>query len=274
MMEYAVDVMNRSPKPFFASIMTLSNHHPFHHAYPIPDPPASSDGRHDTLYRNYLRGVQYTDHGVGHFFREAADEEWFDDTIFVVTGDHGTMSFPGWLDRARQPAQERELFYRGVLAITGPGVPRKRLDVVASQVDVAPTVLDLLGIRAPNAFMGVSLLGDTPPGERFAVFASATEWSIRQADRYCYAIGKSCLADGWPACPEGSGPSPSAHACFTTPHDLLRVQDARVGSSMQLLAPDDADALSTRGERVTLFTNFLLHQDAIYPYPAEEADGM
>lgn len=274
MMEYAVDVMGRARRPFFASIMTLSNHHPFDHEYPIPDPPASSDNRHDVLYRNYLRGVQYTDHGIGHFFREAADEDWFDDTIFVVTGDHGTMSFPGWLDRRRQKAQEIELFYRGVLVMRGPGVPERRLDMVGSQVDVAPTVLDLIGIRAPNSFMGVSLLGETPPGDRFAVFASATEWSVRQGDRYCYAVGKSCLADGWPACGPGDGPSAAAHACFTTPNDLLRVQDARVGPSMRLLDEEDAATLSTRGERVTLFTNFLLAQDAIYPYPAEEAGGM
>ena len=269
MMEYAISVMGQSRRPFFASIMTLSNHHPFDHHYPIPDPEASSDNRHDRLYRDYLRGVQYTDHGVGHFFREAADEPWFDDTIFIVTGDHGTMSFPGWLDRQRQPAQEIELFYRGVLVMKGPGVPQRQLDMVGSQVDVAPTVLDLLGIRAPNSFMGVSLLGDTPPGERFAVFASATEWNIRQADRYCYALGKSCLGDGYPTCPDGAGPAAAAHSCFSTPNDLLRVSDARVGPSMTLLPDDEAHELSTRGERVTMFTNFLLARDAVYPYPSE-----
>ncbi len=274
MMEYAVDVLGRSGRPFFASIMTLSNHHPFDHPYPIPDPPAASDPRHDTLYRNYLRGVHYTDHGIGHFFETARKEDWFDDTIFVVTGDHGTMSFPGWLDRAKQPAETIELFHRGVLSITGPGVPRRRIDSVASQVDVAPTVLDLLGLRAPHSFMGVSLLDETPPEDRFAVFASATEWSIRQADRYCYAIGTNCVDDGWPACPGDTSRTAAAHACFRTPHDLLRVQDARVGPSMRLLPDEDASSLSTRGERVTRFTNFLLAQDAIYPYPAEEPDGM
>lgn len=272
--QYAVDVLGRSERPFFASIMTLSNHHPFDHPYPIPDPPAASDPRHDRLYRNYLRGVHYTDHGVGRFFELAREQDWFDDTIFVVTGDHGTMSFPGWLDRDRHPAQEIELFYRGVLAITGPGVPKRRLPMVSSQVDVAPTVLDLLGIRAPNSFMGVSLLGDTPPAERFAVFASATEWNIRQADRYCYAVGTNCLDEGYPSCPAGISRTAAAHACFATDHDLLRVEDARVGPSLRLLPDTEAASLSTRGERVTRFTNFLLEQDAIYPYPAEEPDGM
>lgn len=267
MMAYAVRVLDDSRAPFFANVMTLSNHHPFHHGYPIAPPAAYVEGAGEGgVYRDYLRGTHYTDHAIGRFFELARRRPWFRDTIFVITGDHGTMEFPRALDAHRDPAQQVEMFYRSPLVIVGPDVPARRLDVVGSQMDVAPTILDLLGVRAANAFMGVSLLADLDPAARFAVMASANEWHVRRGDRYCYAIGGTqCLEDGHPACGD-EDPVPAEHSCFETSQDLLDIHDERVGPSMRLLPPPEAAELELRGARVVRFTNHLLRTERYYPW--------
>ena len=70
----------RSGKPFFAHVMTVSNHRPF--TYPagrirIPNDSKSRAG-----------GVLYSDYSLGRFFAEAARQPWFENTIFLVTADH------------------------------------------------------------------------------------------------------------------------------------------------------------------------------------------
>ena len=81
--------------------------------------------------------------------------------------------------RRRLAVRDVDLSYRVPLIIYAPGrVKPRRLQLVASQIDLAPTVLELLGVRTDNAFMGVSLLGPTPPGRRFAIMGDENGWSI------------------------------------------------------------------------------------------------
>ena len=64
---YALDILEKEDSPFFAEIMTLSNHHPFTWDWGITIPerlnPQASDV--DALFRH---GIYYTDYAVGHFW--------------------------------------------------------------------------------------------------------------------------------------------------------------------------------------------------------------
>ena len=131
-------------KPFFAHIMTTSNHRPF--TYPAGRIDLPSPGGREG-------GVKYTDYAIGRFIADARTKPWFADTLFVITADH-CAAVAG---KTRLPVGS----YRIPLilyapALVGPGV----VDRVASQIDVPPTILDLLGVPGDDHFFGQGLFED------------------------------------------------------------------------------------------------------------------
>jgi phosphoglycerol transferase MdoB-like AlkP superfamily enzyme len=84
-----VDASHAAGKPFFAHVMTTSNHRPY--TYPA--------GRIDIPSGTGREGaVKYTDWAIGRFLEEARSRPWFDDTVFVIVADHcaaaGPLSHP------------------------------------------------------------------------------------------------------------------------------------------------------------------------------------
>lgn len=130
-------------RPFFALLLSSSNHEP----YEIPD------GRiepYNAPLHTRENAIKYADHAIGRLFALARREAYFANTVFVVVADHdarvkGAPLVP--LERFRVPA-----------LIIGPGVPVGRYDRVASQIDLAPTLLGLLGIGATVPTPGRNLL--------------------------------------------------------------------------------------------------------------------
>ena len=262
--DYLIETLDRARRPFFAEVLTLSNHHPWDHAYGIPRPTTVDTTGESRMYRDYLHGIHYTDHAVGRFFRKARSRPWFSRTIFVLTGDHGMRLRPRAFSGAGSlPVRDVDLTYRVPLIIYSPGnVAPRRLDMVASQIDVAPTVLELLGIRTANAFMGVSLLGPTPRSRRLAIMGDENGWSIRQGDRRCYRVGVRCRQRPPLRCPAGVDPLESVHTCFSTPADLLFPPPP--GLRPGLLTGEAREDLLQHGRRLTEFNRFLVRTDSLY----------
>ena len=73
----AIGVLDKQTGPFFAEIMSLTNHWPFEGPYPTSD--RTPEVTTDKSYRDYTRGVFYTDHALGQFIREAKTKPWFND---------------------------------------------------------------------------------------------------------------------------------------------------------------------------------------------------
>lgn len=131
--------------PFFAHVMTVSNHRPY--TYPAGRIPIPNDAK--------LRsgGVMYTDYALGRFFEEASRQPWFANTVFVVTADHcassaGKTEIP--LEKYHIPAL---IFAPGLIA------PRQ-VDKVVSQIDLMPTLFSLLGMDYDSHFFGQDALSD------------------------------------------------------------------------------------------------------------------
>lgn len=128
-------------RPFFAHIMTTSNHRPY--TYP--------DGRIDIRSPGGRSGaVKYTDYAIGRFIEQAKRKPWFKDTLFVIVADHcasvaGKTRLP--MDRYHIPL----IFYAPDML--KPGV----FPHMVSQIDVAPTLLDLLGKKGDDHFFGQSI---------------------------------------------------------------------------------------------------------------------
>lgn len=89
-------------------------------------------------------------------------------TITVVFSDHGeSFGLHGYEGHVWRLDEE---MLRVVLFLQGPGVPPGRVSWPATLIDIAPTVAELVGIRAPAGWSGKSLLRD--PGERPILFQS------------------------------------------------------------------------------------------------------
>ena len=136
-------------RPFFAHVMTTSNHRPY--TFPAGRGPWPQ-GRRESA-------VAYTDWAIGDFLRRARGKPWFANTLFVITADHCASS--GGI--AALPAFR----YRIPLWIHAPGqVAPGRYDRMTSQIDIAPTVLGLLGMDYDSRFFGVDVLQRPAGSER------------------------------------------------------------------------------------------------------------
>ncbi|MBK9655319.1 MAG: LTA synthase family protein [Rhodanobacteraceae bacterium] len=129
-------------KPFFAHVMTVSNHRPF--TYP--------EGRIDIPSKTGRDGgAKYTDWAIGDFVRRARQKPWFDHTVFVFVADH-THRGRGKMDLAPRN-------YLIPLIVWAPGkIQPGRVEQLASQIDVAPTLLGLMNMRYESHFYGSDIL--------------------------------------------------------------------------------------------------------------------
>ena len=143
------DVDHAAGKPFFLHLMTTSNHRPF--TYPA--------GRID-IPSGYGRegAVKYADHALGGFLEQAREKPWFGRTIFVVVADHNANS----AGKDDLPLAK----YHIPLLVYAPGlIPARDVDILASQIDIAPTVLGLLHMDYESTFFGRDVLReDAGPG--------------------------------------------------------------------------------------------------------------
>ena len=143
------DADHAAGKPFFLQLMTTSNHRPYTYPAGRIDIP-SGEGREGA--------VKYTDHAIGQFLHEAQSKPWFADTLFVFVADHTA----GSAGREDLPVAG----YHIPLFIYAPELIEPReFTGLASQIDLAPTLLGLLDFDYNSTFFGRNLLReDAAPG--------------------------------------------------------------------------------------------------------------
>jgi phosphoglycerol transferase MdoB-like AlkP superfamily enzyme len=266
MFEQALEKIGRFREPFFVEIMTLSNHHPFDHDYDMEFPERLGDVPGNSHYRSYLRGMHYTDRAVGEFIEAARSQPWFAHTLFVILGDHAVRAYPTSPEGSSLgPVLETEIYFRGRLLLYAPGwLDPASHEVLGSQIDVAPTLLDLLGVSADNSFMGVSLLADVPADRRFALTNIGHVFNMRVGNHYCYSVGYSCFQKVFPRCPKGVAATSRGHTCFEASEDLLQSPDLPGGSQPIPATPLDPlqqFRVLDRAERIMRLNRLLIEQD-------------
>ena len=134
-----LDNQAASGTPFFSIILSTSNHKPFTFPEGTPGVPAKGGGR--------TAGIRYADYALGKFIEQSRSHSWFDNTLFVIVGDHGARVY----GREQIPIKSYEI----PLLIYAPGkVAAGKAEAVMSQIDVAPTVLGLLGLPYRSSFYG------------------------------------------------------------------------------------------------------------------------
>ena len=132
-------------EPFFAQIMTISNHRP----YTYPEGRIEYDG--NPMSRR--AAVKYTDWAIGQFLAQAAGKPWFNETVFVIMADHCASS-------AGKTSLPLECYHIPAL-IYAPGfIAPQYIDKVCSQIDVMPTLMSLLHFSYDAPFYGRDVLAE------------------------------------------------------------------------------------------------------------------
>lgn len=103
-LQYVADVLTNYSKPFFATIYTLSSHHPF--TIPAADAATLPQGGSPMQ-----RTVAYTDMALKSFFEKVSKTAWFPNTLFVITADHTNYSGSNDVDYQRDRYSIPMIFY-------------------------------------------------------------------------------------------------------------------------------------------------------------------
>ena len=147
--EYALPILNeraQSGQPFFTVLLSISNHPP----YVLPS------YFHPRSEKIEDQIVEYADWSIRKFMTEAQKQPWFDNTLFVLIGDHGKL--------VGTPENEMPESYNHVpLMIYGKGITPQAINDFGGQIDVAPTLLGMLGINYTQNNFGVDLLKEKRP---------------------------------------------------------------------------------------------------------------
>ena len=155
-LQFMGEELAATPEPFFATLFTLSSHHPF----VVPEQYAATlpDG-----YTRIHKGVAYDDQAFRRFYHRFGGEEWFRRTIFVFVADH--VSSEKFAEKTRS--------YPGNMHIVGfihtpDGALQGEVREVTQQLDIMPTVLGLTGNTEPYFAFGRDVLNE-PQRPRWSV---------------------------------------------------------------------------------------------------------
>lgn len=144
-------------KPFFSLVFTSSNHTPFE----FPDGKINIEGTQKQTVNN---AVKYADYALGEFFKKAKTSNYWKNTVFLVIADHNSRVYGAELIPVKR--------FHIPAVIVGEGIKPKKFYRVASQIDMPPTLLSLIGVRGEHPMIGQDLtkIDDNWPGRAIMQF--------------------------------------------------------------------------------------------------------
>ncbi|MHC5309241.1 LTA synthase family protein [Myroides sp. LJL116] len=174
--QYMADELSEKKQPFFATLFSVSSHEPF-------NIPQKYQGKFNKGNQQIHQTIGYTDFALQEFFRKNQNEPWFKNTIFIITADHtNQVDYPEYLKPVNRTAVP--------ILIYSPSQDLKGVDKrLAQQIDIYPTVLDLIGYQETFRSWGRSLINDTIV-EPFTINYSFNEYTFQQGDYICRFNGK------------------------------------------------------------------------------------
>ncbi len=149
-------------RPFFLTLWTIQTHHPY-----FSDATHANRFVDDPDLNRYLNAIAHTDQLIGDLYRELESRGLADSTLFVVVGDHGdAFAQHGYFGHAQTLYEET---VRVPLVVVHPQleVAHRRRDTLGQQIDIAPTILQLLGLDAPAEWQGRSLFAADRPNRAY-----------------------------------------------------------------------------------------------------------
>jgi len=197
MVDMVLKFVDESPgRPFYVLSWTQSTHHPFYtppEIAPIDfvQGDKSLGDIPDDLNR-YLNAAHELDRQLARLFDALRERGLAEKTTVVITGDHG-QAFGAPHPTYFHSGNVYEEDVRVPFVVWSPGLFAKGAtsDAIGAHIDLAPTVLDLLGIPAPAGWQGRSLLNPDAP-RRAYFFGIRNDYIFGLRDgRYKYVLNSS-----------------------------------------------------------------------------------
>ncbi|WP_312855401.1 LTA synthase family protein [Litoribacterium kuwaitense] len=163
----SIPYLKELEQPFYTKFITLTNHFPFDLA-PEEQTFAPLDTSSETVNK-YFTTVRYTDDAIRDFFAQMKGEGLYEDTVFILYGDH--FGIPEYNYNGLEEVLDKELssfdhvkLQRVPLLIHIPGYEDNRIvEGVYGQIDMKPTLLNLLGIKSDGLYFGHDMLSEDTP---------------------------------------------------------------------------------------------------------------
>ncbi len=140
-----IDNVDRSfakGKPFYNFVMTTSNHRPFTYPSGAVDIPSGS-GREGA--------VKYTDYAIGDFLRKIKTKPWFKNTVIIFVADHCASS-------AGKNEIDISKYHIPCMIYNLPQGNNGKIDKMCSQIDLYPTLFNILGWQYRSNLFGKNVL--------------------------------------------------------------------------------------------------------------------
>ncbi|WP_421384875.1 LTA synthase family protein [Bacillus salacetis] len=151
--EQTAEKLEELPQPFYSRLITLTNHFPF--LLDDEDKMIEEANTNVEVVNRYITTVRYQDEAIRNLFEDLKEKGLYEDTMFVLYGDHYGIS---------------EKYEEGVFEMTGkeaspvnhvamqqvpliihiPGVEGETISTIGGEIDIRPTILHLLGIKTEN----------------------------------------------------------------------------------------------------------------------------
>lgn len=161
MFRFSMDVfdeMASNGRPFCATMMTASDHGPFY----IPD---YFEPRNEEIKYQI---TEYADWSLQRFIEMASEKPWFDNTLFVFVADHGAALDTDY-------SIPLSYFHSPMVFYMPKHLQAVENESIASQMDIFPTVMGILGRSYVNNTFGVDLLRD---GRKYAYFMGDDKYGV------------------------------------------------------------------------------------------------
>ncbi|CCQ10593.1 Phosphoglycerol transferase I [Pseudoalteromonas luteoviolacea B = ATCC 29581] len=158
--------LHNEGKPFFSFIFTSSNHDPFE----IPDGIVTPIQYNDKQLKQYddkellrHKAIQYADYALGQFIAKAKMQAYWENTIFLVVADHDARAM------GKDLVPINNFHIPGVILNSGkePTLDKR----IVSQIDLAPTLLSLMGIENISPMLGQDLTVPTASNRAMMQYA-------------------------------------------------------------------------------------------------------
>lgn len=171
LLNFMANDLDSLPQPFFAGAITLNPHDPF------STPKFWREDEYRFPPDSEERAVEYIDKSLETFFTRAKEKDWYTNTIFIITADHGSRfeATNKWQTTYIQP---HILF---MIFDPSRSLPTGISDITVGQIDIMPTALFLLGYPYPYLAFGESVFSPNRPHYAFNVIGGKYQVT---GDRY------------------------------------------------------------------------------------------
>ena len=134
-LQFTAKKLSEYEEPFAAAIFTLSSHHP----YSLPNDYTITDSTAQTAFE---KTVRYVDDAFNAFFKTISKEEWFDNTIFVITADHVNPEH-----KFNRFKTAKGLYQIPLAFYASDFIENKDINEIAQHIDIGISILSALNIN-------------------------------------------------------------------------------------------------------------------------------